>query len=304
MQLIFAKVTLISLLLLFSNGTHALSQNGHRIVCDMAFQLLSKNTQKKVKELVDLMPKWDREKLNDYQKVGASSKVKFSNACVWPDSIKNNNPWNKVKIWHYINVQRDESEVQLDDCLVGCLITGINLHSKVIKSESDKLSKAYALYFLGHWYGDIHQPLHVSFADDIGGGDTKIRNFSGCSNLHSVWDGCIIKETNLSESKLAKSLLKSIANMKDNADLKSTLDEWKSSSVKDMANESLQIAIKENTEYCKLSSSGKCEKIPNDPGRPSRALPDDYFENNWPILSVRLKQAAVRLAARIEDTLN
>jgi hypothetical protein len=38
-------------------------------------------------------------------------------------------------------------------------------------SDADKLA---SLKFLGHWVGDVHQPLHVSFADDRGGNEIEI----------------------------------------------------------------------------------------------------------------------------------
>jgi hypothetical protein len=45
---------------------------------------------------------------------------------------------------------------------------------------------------LGHWVGDIHQPFHVSFADDRGGNLVAIAG--PCRHgLHAVWDACIIE---------------------------------------------------------------------------------------------------------------
>ena len=49
-----------------------------------------------------------------------------------------------------------------------------------------------ALKFLAHWVGDIHQPLHVSFADDKGGNRIILERGIGCrKTLHDVWDNCI-----------------------------------------------------------------------------------------------------------------
>jgi hypothetical protein len=49
-----------------------------------------------------------------------------------------------------------------------------------------------ALKSLGHWVGDIHQPLHVSFLDDRGG--NTIRTSGQCpGNLHAVWDNCLVQ---------------------------------------------------------------------------------------------------------------
>lgn len=50
-----------------------------------------------------------------------------------------------------------------------------------------------ALEFLGHWVGDIHPPLHVSFEDDRGGNRVAAQGTS-CENLHAVWDRCLVQE--------------------------------------------------------------------------------------------------------------
>ena len=59
---------------------------------------------------------------------------------------------------------------------------------------TDEQKNLQLLKSLGHWISDLHQPMHVSFADDRGA--NKIDVGSPCNtNLHSVWDTCIIKET-------------------------------------------------------------------------------------------------------------
>ena len=50
-----------------------------------------------------------------------------------------------------------------------------------------------ALKFLGHFVGDVHQPLHVGYARDLGGNEVEAcvpGNES--TNLHAVWDGFIL----------------------------------------------------------------------------------------------------------------
>ena len=51
-----------------------------------------------------------------------------------------------------------------------------------------------SLKYLGHWVGDIHQPLHVSFEDDRGGNDVGVSGTLCRWNLHAVWDSCIIEQ--------------------------------------------------------------------------------------------------------------
>src|SRR5262249_13692747 len=60
-------------------------------------------------------------------------------------------------------------------------------------SAASDADKAASLKFLGHWVGDVHQPLHVSFEDDRGGNEINV--VGDCrGNLHSAWDTCLVVE--------------------------------------------------------------------------------------------------------------
>ena len=48
--------------------------------------------------------------------------------------------------------------------------------------------RRFALRFLVHLVGDLHQPLHVGDNHDPGGNDTQMRCFTRGSNMHRVWD--------------------------------------------------------------------------------------------------------------------
>jgi hypothetical protein len=72
------------------------------------------------------------------------------------------------------------------------VLTAILADSKVLASKAETdADRLIALKSLGHWVGDIHQPLHVSFGDDRGGNNISV---SGqCSgNLHATWDNCLV----------------------------------------------------------------------------------------------------------------
>lgn len=49
-----------------------------------------------------------------------------------------------------------------------------------------------------HITGDIHQPMHVSRAEDQGGNKIKVLWFNDPTNLHSVWDDKLIELQKLS----------------------------------------------------------------------------------------------------------
>ncbi len=74
------------------------------------------------------------------------------------------------------------------------MVTAIEEDFAVLASpEASDRQKVKALKFLGHWAGDIHEPLHVSFEDDRGRNDI-ITNGSSCDSLHAVWDRGLVEE--------------------------------------------------------------------------------------------------------------
>jgi S1/P1 Nuclease len=74
----------------------------------------------------------------------------------------------------------------------------------------DDEAKLEALKFLGHWVGDVHQPLHVSFEDDRGGNNiTAVGECQG--NLHAAWDSCLVlKAVGEDVDQASTELMKSI----------------------------------------------------------------------------------------------
>ena len=88
----------------------------------------------------------------------------FTDACTWPDHPR------KRAEEHFINVPRTLQTIATAQCQGAptCLFTPIVTDREVLRTSNDDQAKLASLKFLGHWVGDIHQPLHVSFADDPG----------------------------------------------------------------------------------------------------------------------------------------
>ncbi len=66
------------------------------------------------------------------------------------------------------------------------------------KSDDSNVQKSYALRFIIHYIGDIHQPLHMvekvnkeNPKGDSGGNSFDIAKKGEVSNLHSLWDSAI-----------------------------------------------------------------------------------------------------------------
>ena len=112
----------------------------------------------------------------------------FSDACTWPDHPR------KRAGEHFVNLARDSSGLTSDTCPGAheCVVSAIRKDAAVLaSSDADDSAKLEALKFLGHWVGDVHQPLHVSFEDDRGGNNITVTG--ECQGkLHAAWDSCLV----------------------------------------------------------------------------------------------------------------
>ena len=249
---------------------------GHKVVCEIAFQELTDRARAEVVRLI---------------RKDAEFRV-FSESCAWADHPK------QRETEHYINVPRDFVAFLADQCpgRAKCLFSAVRVDLEVLTTPgaSDQ-ARLRSLKLLGHWVGDLHQPLHVSFADDRGG--TRIVEDSGAcaTDLHSVWDWCIIERT-LGDNvrAIARRLRETITSAERSAWHAGRLQEW--------ATESLALARDASVRYC-VQRGTACEY---DAGRPTyrprtreRVVTADaaYIEAHKAAVVERLKQGGIRLAA-------
>ncbi|THZ49899.1 nuclease s1 [Aureobasidium pullulans] len=70
----------------------------------------------------------------------------------------------------------------------GCVVSAIaNYTQRVVSTTLSNTEVNYALRFLVHFVGDIHQPLHDE-ALEIGGNDIDVTFAGASTNLHHIWD--------------------------------------------------------------------------------------------------------------------
>jgi len=139
---------------------------GHKIVCEIAFQELNETARRAVLRLM--------RKDSEFRF--------FADACTWPDHPR------KRASEHFINVPRDFDRFTAPQCPVAaeCLLTAIKADLEVLRTSSDPVARLEALKFLGHWVGDLHQPLHVAFADDRGG--NRVHEIGPCRDSLRAWN--------------------------------------------------------------------------------------------------------------------
>ena len=162
------------------------------------------------------------------------------------------------------------------------MLTAILSDFRLLSSRTEiKLNRLVALKFLGHWVGDIHQPLHVSFLDDRGG--NNIRVSGQCSgNLHATWDTCLVLyAVGPDISEAVADLLQTIK-----PDLKA---KWIASEPRDWANESFAISESVKTGYCEM------HELSCDPSSQDLTIGTDYLDANASAVKEQLQKAGVRL---------
>lgn len=155
---------------------YAWGKEGHMIIADIAKTKLLKGVDEKVQNYL-----------------GTTT---FEEAAVWMDEIKSDHTNDFMKVWHYVNVEDNETYVKSEG---GDLVSELKFVINELKNyrimDKEEVSKDLKILF--HLCGDITQPLHVGYASDRGGNDVKLKYSKTYTNLHHLWDTEIIVDGNI-----------------------------------------------------------------------------------------------------------
>jgi hypothetical protein len=249
-----------------SGGGAFWSVGGHDIVCEIAFQRLSDGARDMVFAI--------REHDTDPSET-------FYRSCVWPDSSRYEDHKATYE-YHFMNVvvpDADEMVMQRDCANYDCVQLAVVRYANYVSmdpggSGSLQVRRANALKFVGHFVGDLHQPVHVGYAHDRGANDINVDFYGEADQrLHAVWDFHIPDRMGLYDAPIAT------AHALNASITDAEAAEWSDFDVVGWSRESYEI-VKELV-----------YDIPAD-GR----IGDDYFDRAAPLVEMRFKQAGVRLA--------
>jgi hypothetical protein len=157
----------------------AWSLNVHAVVCEIAWQHLDDATKQFVR---------------DVRRADPDAGPTFSGSCAWADTVRNTTHRATYQ-YHFINVDRGSPAIDWPrdcgayDCVTAAVVRYARYLAETPRSRADSLRRADALKFLGHFVGDLHQPMHAGFRDDLGGNLTAVQWGGANPNLHAVWDG-------------------------------------------------------------------------------------------------------------------
>jgi hypothetical protein len=277
----------------FSTPSFALGKLGHQVVCQLAFEHLSPDKQTQISTLLKAIPKKHQRLINNYNYKKQGSPITFANACTWADAIKRLESFKTYNTWHYMNVPRNHIIIKANDCLKNCLPQAILKHQKILSQSKNDANwqQVQALLFLAHWLGDIHQPLHISFADDLGGNSLQFSHLgTKCKNLHWYWDVCILYKGKNSKAKWLALLTEKWR--------QHSQPNWQMGQVWQWADESFQLVKIASFNYCQLNNQGSCQKLTG-----KIKLPDNYLNQHQNVIEQRLLLAAQRLSKILEASL-
>ena len=238
-------------LILLGGEARAWGDLRHKVICKIAFRSVLPNTQVAINRLMQL----------------DSEFKSFSDSCIYPDHPRIRAPE------HFLNLPRNSKGHTSDQCpqADACVLTAILRDFEILNAkEQADANKLVALKSLGHWIGDIHQSLHVSFLDDKGG--NTIRTSGRCpGNLHAVWDTCLVQYAVGPDAQEAATDLLATVTPAMKAD-------WIASVPRDWVNESFAISEAPRTVYCAMHGSS-CDITSN-----ALNISAQYLDANEPVV--------------------
>lgn len=276
---VFGILTILIGIALMNSPAFAWGNEGHRIICQIAYDELKSEIEARVDALVAIDPKFRT----------------FADACTAPDRPR------VRAAEHYVNMARSANGIEAaQPCPLAdrCVVSAILNDTRDLALSLDVSDQLRLLKSLGHWVGDLHQPLHVSFEDDRGGNTIAIVGPSR-SNLHAVWDSCIIERAiGADYSDVAEELRAEITDADRAAWLPPEID---AKSVVSWANETFAITERPDVQYC-VRKDGACWYGPDQQqyrsGEQRVVVVDDaYLDAQPPTVRQQLQKAAVRLGA-------
>lgn len=110
----------------------------------------------------------------------------------WLDNASHTPEYEYTKTWHYKNIDAGvefEKAPLLDS---GDIVRAIEAQVGILQDpDATREQRQLALKIVVHLLGDIHQPMHVGHASDLGGNRWSVKYFGKDSNLHSIWDSSL-----------------------------------------------------------------------------------------------------------------
>ncbi|WP_427982591.1 S1/P1 nuclease [Agarivorans sp.] len=167
------RSALLFYLCFFSLPSMAFGVLGHQLVAYIAEQQLSASTKQQINTLL-----------------GQQSLVDIA---TWADQVRKDPAWQYTAPWHYINLAKGQNLSFAKRNPKGDVLSQLYYFEGQLANHSlSHKVRSQALKFYVHLLADLHQPLHVAYAEDRGGNQHEVTWYGKPSNLHRVWDSQLL----------------------------------------------------------------------------------------------------------------
>lgn len=250
-------------------NAHAWGDEGHEIVALIATHYLEPSVQARVDALL----------ATDVSGLTADRSIEAE--ATWADRYREHH--RDTQDWHYIDIETGNPE---PDSAHGQLVAKIGqFRAELAAPGTSPQQRLFALQFLLHLIGDLHQPLHAADHHDHGGNEIRVMaQGERLGSLHHYWDNVFVGQLGRNPEVVAQSLLAGISPAEQAAAARGSQDAW--------ALESFALA---RTEVY--------GRLPEADSRGVRFLDERYVSNAMVTVRQQLQMAGLRLAQVLNEAL-
>jgi hypothetical protein len=286
-----ANTAIISLSLLLGASQPVLSwgDDGHKTIAFIAQQCLTQSAKNQVAAMLASDP----DPLTPHD---------IASEATWADKYRLQH-YEQTQNWHFTDIEIDNPDLTAacfgrnplpagtlasNGPAEACAVDKIEqFQAELAATNTDAEERLFALKFLLHLVGDLHQPLHSSDHHDRGGNDIKVMVDGFPHNtrdeLHGFWDTQFVDAIGAPPTALARELLAQIT--------PADASEWAGGSPEDWAMEAFKVAKADVYGSPPLSKDQ------------TEHLDSNYVDSAEVDVRLQLSRAGIRLAHMLNTSL-
>ena len=243
---------------------------GHQATGEIAARFLSDDAKREIAALF-----------------GSATPKRLGKAANWADKVaRSKEP--KSGAWHFVNVptklRRYDPKYCVEHAYRGkaqpdeCVVAMIRKFARIARDRRlGKRRRTDALYYLIHFVGDIHMPLHCGHRGDMSGTAVKVKiGDRKAISLHKFWDTAIVSNIKTYGKSIGEHLGAQIT--------RSNLKNWSRGGAPDWCGESVRIA------YTHAYPPGARR------GAPAIRISRKFTNRSLRTVQLRIQMAGVRIA--------
>jgi len=285
------------------HAAFAWGDDGHRVVALIALNHMEEGAKAKLVQLLQSDPL----SFEMHAQAGSTSES-LDRQATWADYYRDsdrgkpNGPrYTRTNHWHYVDIELKSgsldnacfnyprlppgvpaSDGAADDCVVDKLM---QFAAELADPATATGERQFAVKFIMHFVGDLHQPLHASDDQDRGGNEKKVKSAGlAQGNLHHYWDTEFVHALGPTPEDIAKKL--------DDQISKTQILQWSSSDPRTWATESFALAKREGY-----------GRLPAPDVKGVYVLDENYVNDARSVVANQLSKAGIRLASTLNALL-